>query len=62
MGDSPDIELKGVTKRSGAVRALDGIDLAVPRGAFLTFPGPSGCGKTTALRLISGFEQPTGGR
>ena len=61
MGDSPDIELKGVTKRSGAVRALDGIDLAVPRGAFLTFLGPSGCGKTTALRLISGFEQPTGG-
>ncbi|MFO1068987.1 MAG: ABC transporter ATP-binding protein [Geminicoccaceae bacterium] len=61
MGEAPDIELNGVTKRFGEVRALDGVDLEVPRGAFFTFLGPSGCGKTTALRLISGFEQPTTG-
>jgi ABC-type Fe3+/spermidine/putrescine transport system ATPase subunit len=63
--DSPgpelDAELVGVVKRFGPVTAVDGVDLAVRRGEFLSLLGPSGCGKTTALRLLAGFEQPTEG-
>ncbi len=46
----------------GEVRAVDGVSLTIREGEFLTLLGPSGCGKTTTLRLISGFELPTGGR
>ena len=56
-----DAEFVGVVKRFGAVTAVDGVDLAVRRGEFLSLLGPSGCGKTTALRLLAGFEQPTEG-
>jgi NitT/TauT family transport system ATP-binding protein len=48
------------TFRNG-VAALDQIDLAVPRGAFLSLLGPSGCGKSTLLRLIAGLTQPSAG-
>jgi ABC-type Fe3+/spermidine/putrescine transport system ATPase subunit len=58
---SLDIEFRSVTKLFGEVRAIDGIDLAVQRGAFVALLGPSGCGKTTCLRMIGGFEQPTTG-
>ena len=57
-----DAELVGVVKRFGAVTAVDGVDLAVRSGEFLSLLGPSGCGKTTALRLLAGFEQPTRAR
>ena len=60
-GAELDAELVGVVKRFGAVTAVDGVDLAVRRGEFLSLLGPSGCGKTTALRLLAGFEQPTEG-
>jgi ABC-type Fe3+/spermidine/putrescine transport system ATPase subunit len=60
--DSADVELRGVTKRFGAVTAVDALDLAVEHGEFLSLLGPSGCGKTTTLRLIAGFEQPDEGR
>jgi putative spermidine/putrescine transport system ATP-binding protein len=43
------------------VRAVDGVDLTIAEGAFFAMLGPSGSGKTTCLRLISGFEKPTGG-
>jgi ABC-type Fe3+/spermidine/putrescine transport system ATPase subunit len=56
-----DAEFVGVVKRFGAVTAVDGVDLAVHRGEFLSLLGPSGCGKTTALRLLAGFEQPSEG-
>ena len=56
-----DAELVGVVKRFGAVTAVDGVDLAVRSGEFLSLLGPSGCGKTTALRLLAGFEQPDEG-
>lgn len=46
----------------GIVRAVDGADISIAEGEFLTLLGPSGCGKTTTLRLIAGFEFPTAGR
>ena len=56
-----DIEFRGVSRHYGEIRAVDGIDLSVPKGTFFSFLGPSGCGKTTTLRMIAGFEQPTAG-
>ncbi len=44
------------------VRAVDGLSLEIHQGEFVTLLGPSGCGKTTTLRIIAGFEFPTGGR
>jgi len=55
------VELRSVTKRFGASVAVDDITLTVNAGEFMTFLGPSGCGKTTCLRMISGFEKPSGG-
>ncbi|MEO8469917.1 MAG: ABC transporter ATP-binding protein [Chloroflexota bacterium] len=46
---------------SGAIVAVDHIDLEVHEGEFFSLLGPSGCGKTTTLRMIGGFEQPTSG-
>ncbi|MBA5777867.1 ABC transporter ATP-binding protein [Stappia sp. F7233] len=51
----------GVSRHFGAVRAVDAIDLEIGEGEFFAMLGPSGSGKTTCLRLIAGFEQPTGG-
>jgi ABC-type Fe3+/spermidine/putrescine transport system ATPase subunit len=56
-----DVELRGVTKRFGGVVAVDGLDLEVRHGEFLSLLGPSGCGKTTTLRLVAGFERPDAG-
>ena len=58
---APAIELAGVTKSYGPVRAVDDVDLAVAPGEFLTLLGPSGCGKSTLLRLVAGFEEPDAG-
>jgi iron(III) transport system ATP-binding protein len=46
----------------GIVRAVDGANISIAEGEFLTLLGPSGCGKTTTLRLVAGFEFPTAGR
>jgi len=59
--DAPVLELRDLSKHYTDHRALHGISLEVPRGAFFSLLGPSGCGKTTTLRLIAGFEQPTNG-
>jgi NitT/TauT family transport system ATP-binding protein len=51
----------GPTPGAPAVQALDGFDLVVREGEFVSLLGPSGCGKTTALRLIAGLETPDRG-
>ena len=55
------IEIQGVTKRFGAVTAVDRVDLTVADGELFTLLGPSGCGKTSLLRLLAGFYQPDTG-
>ena len=55
------IELKGLTKNFEDQQVLKGIDLTIHKNEFLTLLGPSGCGKTTTLRIIAGFEDPSGG-
>jgi spermidine/putrescine ABC transporter ATP-binding subunit len=60
-GGSPDVVLRGVTKRYGDLVAVDRIDLEVHPGEFLALLGPSGCGKTTTLRMIAGFDEPSEG-
>ena len=57
-----EIELAGIVKSyDGVTRAVDGINLKIPDGAYCCFLGPSGCGKTTILRMIAGHEDPTDG-
>ncbi len=55
------IELRGLSKNYEDQQVLKGIDLTIHRNEFLTLLGPSGCGKTTTLRIIAGFEEPSGG-
>jgi len=50
-----------VTKKFGDVAALDDFSLDVHDGEFMVLVGPSGCGKTTALRILAGLEEPSGG-
>ncbi len=56
------VALESVAKAYGAVRALDGIDLAVHEGELLSLLGPSGCGKTSTLNVVAGFVEPDRGR
>jgi spermidine/putrescine transport system ATP-binding protein len=58
----PDVRLVDLTKRFGDVVAVDAISLDIRTGEFFSLLGPSGCGKTTTLRMIGGFEAPSGGR
>ncbi len=55
------LELKNLSKEYNGVRVLDNINLYIRENEFLTLLGPSGCGKTTTLRIIGGFEEPSGG-
>ena len=55
------LEIRNVSKRFGAQRAVAGVSLAISRGAFFALLGPSGCGKTTTLRMVAGFESPDEG-
>ncbi|MGH7690564.1 MAG: ATP-binding cassette domain-containing protein, partial [Gemmatimonadaceae bacterium] len=56
------IQLTSLTKRYGSFTAVNGIDLAVPRGELFGLLGPNGAGKTTTLRMIAGILRPTAGR
>ena len=59
--DSPALALRGLRKSFGSTVAVDGVDLEVRRGEFVTLLGPSGSGKTTTLRMVAGFMGPSGG-
>jgi spermidine/putrescine transport system ATP-binding protein len=56
------LEFRGVSKRFGAIQAVDNVSLEIRKGEFFSLLGPSGCGKTTMLRIAAGFERPDGGR
>jgi NitT/TauT family transport system ATP-binding protein len=58
----PHIELRGVGKRYGEARSvLEGIDLIVRKGEFVSIIGPSGCGKSTILKLVAGLTSASSG-
>lgn len=59
--NKPLLRIRNLSKSYGDNPILQGIDLDIQDGEFLTLLGPSGCGKTTLLRLIGGFEMPNGG-
>jgi NitT/TauT family transport system ATP-binding protein len=66
LSDQPVVELRGVDKVFGggdqpATAALEGIDLAIRAGEFLSLIGPSGCGKSTLLRIIGDLTAPSRG-
>src|ERR1700745_2436804 len=54
-------ELRGLTKRFGALSVVDDVSLRIDHGQLVCLLGPSGCGKTTTLRLIAGFLEPSSG-
>src|SRR6266540_3548725 len=55
------VETSSLTKVFGRTRAVDGVDLAVPRGAVYGFLGPNGAGKTTTIRILATLLRPDGG-
>jgi spermidine/putrescine transport system ATP-binding protein len=55
------LALRGVRKSFGGFNAVDGIDLDIAEGEFVTIVGPSGSGKTTLLRMLAGLETPSAG-
>jgi multiple sugar transport system ATP-binding protein len=57
-----EIELQGLIKDYGRIRAVHGIDLTIADGEFVVLVGPSGCGKSTTLRMIAGLEDISSGR
>ena len=55
------LELVQLTKKYGAVTAVDAINLKIPAGSYCCLLGPSGCGKTSTLRMVAGHESATSG-
>jgi putative spermidine/putrescine transport system ATP-binding protein len=56
------LKINNVSKAFGKTVAVKDFDLTIEKGELVSFLGPSGCGKTTTLRMVAGFEVPTGGR
>jgi branched-chain amino acid transport system ATP-binding protein len=56
------LEARGLVKKFGELRALDGVDISVPRGRVTLLIGPNGSGKTTFINVVSGVYKPDGGR
>ncbi|HXC61945.1 MAG TPA: ATP-binding cassette domain-containing protein, partial [Nitrospiria bacterium] len=61
MGTMPAVEMKGVTKFYGNVRALDGLSLEVQEGEIFGLLGPNGAGKTTTIKILITLLRPTEG-
>ncbi len=57
----PLLSLAGLSKTFSSVKALDGLDLAIEQGEFITVVGPSGCGKSTLFNIVAGLEAPDEG-
>lgn len=55
------LEARALVKSFGAVRAVDGVDLTIPRGTFYGIAGPNGAGKSTTLRMLTGLLRPDAG-
>ncbi|MBB3655319.1 putative spermidine/putrescine transport system ATP-binding protein [Rhizobium sp. BK650] len=55
------LTLNNIQKSFGQVQVVKNFNMNIEKGEFVSFLGPSGCGKTTVLRMIAGFETPTGG-
>jgi putative spermidine/putrescine transport system ATP-binding protein len=55
------LTLTNIQKSFGAVKVVHDFNMSINKGEFVSFLGPSGCGKTTILRMVAGFEVPTGG-
>jgi len=55
------IEVKGLVKNYGSLRAVDGVSFSVRRGDILGFLGPNGAGKSTTMKMITGFVRPDAG-
>jgi len=55
------IQTTGLAKRFGRTRAVDGLDLTVPRGTIFGFLGPNGAGKSTTIRMLTGLLRPSAG-
>jgi ABC-2 type transport system ATP-binding protein len=60
-GAVPAISLRGLTKRFGAVTAVDGLDLTIEPGEIVAFLGPNGAGKTTTIDMVLGLSRPDAG-
>jgi putative ABC transport system ATP-binding protein len=56
------VEIAGLKKEFGEVRALDGISFSVESGEWIAIMGPSGSGKTTLINILGGLDSPTGGK
>src|SRR6185295_14579629 len=61
VADAPLLELRGLSKRYGATRALEGVDLAARAGEVHALLGANGAGKSTLLHLLGGITAPTAG-
>lgn len=59
--DATSVTLRNVKKSYGKATAVEGIDLTINKGEFVSMLGPSGSGKTTTLKMIAGFEAPSSG-
>src|SRR3974390_2832037 len=62
MMTGPLVRFEHVSKRFGALTAVDDVTLDIAQGEFFALLGPSGCGKTTLLRILAGFDTPSAGR
>ncbi|MDQ3152679.1 MAG: ABC transporter ATP-binding protein [Actinomycetota bacterium] len=58
---TPAVEVRGLVRTFGRVRAVDGFDLTLRRGTVLALLGPNGAGKTTTVETCEGFGRPDGG-